>query len=108
MDGKEEYQLVGEREVALDAIRVDERIGKKRLPKTTDPDIVRLAKSIRTEGLKNSPVVELICRPSGPYYRILNGHHRRAALELLGARTVRVIVVVKIKEKRFRRSQLVS
>ncbi len=75
------------REVPVDSITVWEEAQSRKLD---GADIDSLARSIRTEGLQNPPMVQ---KDGANSYLLMAGQRRLAALKRLGSRTIPVLVL---------------
>ena len=77
------------REVPLNEIRVWKEAQARRLDRSRIKD---LAKSIRSEGLQNPPLIQ----KNAPHeYLLISGRHRLSALRSLGAKKAKCLVLTR-------------
>lgn len=77
------------REVPLNQIRVWKEAQARRLDRSR---IRNLAKSIRSEGLQNPPLIQ---KSGKGEYKLISGHHRLSALRSLGAKSAKCLVLTR-------------
>lgn len=77
------------REVPLNQIRVWKEAQARRLDRSR---IKNLAKSIRSEGLQNPPLIQ---KSGKGEYKLISGHHRLSALRSLGAKSAKCLVLTR-------------
>ncbi len=77
------------REIPLAHVAVWKEAQARKLDRSRVKDI---AKSIRSEGLQNPPVLQ---KHSKDRYLLISGHHRLAALRSLGAKKAKFLVITK-------------
>lgn len=77
------------REVPLKEIKVWKEAQARRLDRSR---IKNLAKSIRSEGLQNPPLIQKSGRHE---YKLISGHHRLSALRSLGAKKAKCLVLTR-------------